>query len=273
MDDSHSQFTGSIPEIYDAHLGPLLFEFSARDLAERVAGRIPPGGSLLEVACGTGISTEFLRRALPEPVEILATDLNPAMLEIARKKRAHLKGVSFEAADALALPFEDSRFDAVLCQFGIMFFPDKPRGLAEMVRVLKPGGTLAFNVWGSMLENPAVLLAHETISRFFDADPPEFLKVPFGFHDVENVRGLLAAAGLGGISHHVVSEVIEGLGAEFIARGLVEGNPGVIEINQRSRASAGEVTRAVARELEKEFGPEPLSIPLKEIVFLSTRPG
>jgi SAM-dependent methyltransferase len=273
MNDSHSQFTGSIPEIYDAHLGPLLFEFSARDLAERVQGHIPDQGKILEVACGTGISTEFLRGAIPESVEILATDLNPAMLEVARNKRAHLKGVSFEMADALALPFEDSRFDAVLCQFGIMFFPDKAQGLAEMVRVLKPGGTLAFNVWGSMRDNPAVLLAHETISRFFDADPPQFLKVPFGFHDVDNVGNLLAEAGLGGISHHVVSEVIEGLGAEFIARGLVEGNPGVIEINQRARASAEEVTRAVACELKKEFGPEPLAIPLQEIVFLSTRPG
>jgi len=273
MNDSHSHFTGSIPEIYDAHLGPLLFEFSARDLAERTKGRIPPHSRILEVACGTGIATEYLRNALPGTVEILATDLNEAMLEVARKKHSGRAGVSFEVANALSLPYQDQSFDAVLCQFGIMFFPDKPRGLGEMVRVLKPGGVLAFNVWDSLKQNPPAVVAHETISRFFDFDPPQFLKTPFGFHDIEHIKSLLTQAGLINIEHHVVSVVIEGLEAADVAKGFVEGNPGVIEINERARVGAGEVTRAVARALEDAFGPAPLKFPLQEIVFTATRAG
>jgi ubiquinone/menaquinone biosynthesis C-methylase UbiE len=272
MNESHSRFTGSIPEIYDAHLGPLLFEFSARDLAERTKNRIPRESRVLEVACGTGISTEYLRNALFETVAILATDLNEAMLEVARKKRSHLSGVSFEFADALSLPHEDRHFDAVFCQFGVMFFPDKPKGVGEMVRVLKPGGILGFNVWDSLEMNPPVAVAHETISRYFDSDPPQFLKTPFGFHDVKHIQHMLTKAGLCNIECHVVSEVITGLEATRVAKGFVEGNPGIIEIKQRARADAHELTRAVARALEDAFGPAPLKFPLQEIVFIATKP-
>ncbi len=172
MTNNHSSFIGSIPEIYDACLGPYLFEFSAQDLAGRVKKKIPAVGNVLEVACGTGISTRFLRQALPESVHIVATDLNAAMLDFAKGKQGDLPNVTFEIANALALQFEDSAFDAVMCQFGIMFFPDKEKGLMEMARTLKPGGVLAFNVWDSLEQNHSVSIAHQTTARFFVSDPP-----------------------------------------------------------------------------------------------------
>ena len=98
MNTRHTQFVGSIPEIYDGHLGPLFFEFSAADLAGRVSAAVPEGGRVLEVACGTGISTEHLRRALPATADILATDLNEAMVEFARAKRGALARVAFQPA-------------------------------------------------------------------------------------------------------------------------------------------------------------------------------
>jgi ubiquinone/menaquinone biosynthesis C-methylase UbiE len=272
MNSSHSQFTGSIPEIYDTCLGPLLFEFSAKDLAERVGEAIPPKGDIFEVACGTGILTYHLRKTLPDTVRIVATDLNEAMLEHARKKRSNFLGVTFEKADALSLPFEDGGFDAVVCQFGIMFFPDKLKGLMEMMRVLKPGGFLAFNVWDSLQQNPCAAIAHETIARFVEGDPPQFLKTPFGFHDIEHIKTLLAQAGLENTEYHVVSEVIEGLEAAQIAKGLVEGNPGIIEINERATVEASEVTKAVSKAIEDAFAPQPLKIPLQEIVFKASKP-
>ena len=166
MADTHGEFVGSIPETYDAHLGPLLFEHYAADLAERVT--VPPGGRILELACGTGIATARLRAALPEGVEIVATDLNEAMLDYARNKRGDLPNLRYQVADALDLPFEDGSFDAVACQFGVMFFPDKAAGAREAARVLKPGGAYAFNVWDSLDRNPAIKVAQDTISRFFD---------------------------------------------------------------------------------------------------------
>jgi ubiquinone/menaquinone biosynthesis C-methylase UbiE len=272
MSDSHSQFTGSIPKVYDAHLGPLLFEFSARDLAERVKDRIPLKSRILEVACGTGIFTYHLRKTLSRTTEILATDLNEAMLQFAKNKLATLPGITFEVADALSLSFEDQYFDAALCQFGIMFFPDKPKGLAEMTRVLKPGGVLAFNVWDSLKQNPCAEISHETIASFFKDEPPQFLKTPFGFFDIDHIQILLAQAGLKNIECHVVSEIIEGLDPAHIAKGFVEGNPGIIEINERAMVEASEVTKAVAEALEVAFGPAPLKIPLQEIVFIATKP-
>jgi len=136
MSESHASFTGSIPAIYDACLGPLLFEFSARDLARRVAGGIS-GGPVLEIACGTGISTSELRAHLDPAISIVATDVNPGMLDFARERRGDLAGVRYEVADACGLPFEDESFEAVVCQFGIMFFPDLPAGLAELARELE----------------------------------------------------------------------------------------------------------------------------------------
>ncbi|MDH5723222.1 MAG: class I SAM-dependent methyltransferase [Alphaproteobacteria bacterium] len=270
-ESSHTEFTGSIPETYDTYLGPYLFEFSGYDLANRVKNRIPEDGKVLEIACGTGISTYYLRQALPETVSITATDLNPAMLGFAKSKRGDLANVTFGEADALSLSFEDNGFDAVICQFGIMFFPDKAAGLAEMVRVLKPGGMLAFNVWDSMENNKAVKIAHETISKFFESDPPQFLHIPFGFYDIDHIRGLMAKIQLDNIESHIVSEKSEGFEASNIAKGAVEGNPGVLEINERANADAGEITKAVTEALEAEYGPSPITTELQEIVFIATK--
>ena len=273
MTNKHAAFTGSIPEIYDAHLGPFLFEFSAKDLAGRVKDRVSPAGKILEVACGTGISTYHLRQALPASVHITATDLNPAMLNFAKEKHADWSGVTFEVADALSLSFDDHAFDAVICQFGIMFFPDKGRGLAEMARTLKPGGVLAFNVWDSLEQNKSASIAHQTIASFFENDPPQFLTTPFGFYDIDHIKALITQAGLNDVTCHTVSETIEILDAAHIAKGFVEGTPGVLEINERATVAASVVTKATADALEKGYGPSPLNIAFQEIVFTATKPA
>ena len=272
MNTTHSQFVGSIPEIYDAHLGPLFFEFSAADLAARV-GPVTGGGKILEVACGTGISTEHLRKALPETTHILATDLNEAMVEFAKSRRGSLTNVVFEQADALALPFGDESFDAVVCQFGVMFFPDKARGMAEMARVLRPGGLLAFNVWDSPRHNPIVEVGLETMGRFFEADPPSFMKMPFGYCDIDPIKDLIQGIGFASFDVHVVSAVIEYDDPVGLARGFVEGNPGIHEVNERASADAGTIIAAVAEAIEAAFGPAPLKIPLQEIVFMAVKPA
>jgi ubiquinone/menaquinone biosynthesis C-methylase UbiE len=213
-----------------------------------------------------------LRKALPSNIHITATDLNPAMLDFAKNRHEDLPGVTFEVADALSLSFNNHDFDAVICQFGIMFFPDKYKGLAEMTRTLKPGGILAFNVWDSLEKNKSAAIAHQTISSFFENNPPQFLTTPFGFHDTDHIKNLLVQTGLENIAFQTVSEIIDVHDAAHLAKGCVEGNPGVIEINERGTVEAGVITLAAADMLNKAFGPPPLGIEFHEIVFTATKP-
>src|SRR5947209_19160239 len=116
-------FTGSIPALYDKYLGPMIFQPYADDIAQRLSGL--KQGSVLELAAGTGIVTEALIKALPDTVSLVATDLNQAMLDVASVKDKANR-VSWQQVDAQTLPFPDASFDVVVCQFGVMFFPDKP---------------------------------------------------------------------------------------------------------------------------------------------------
>jgi ubiquinone/menaquinone biosynthesis C-methylase UbiE len=194
------------------------------------------------------------------------------MLDFARSKRGGLANVHYQVADALDLPFEDAGFDAVVCQFGIMFFPDKAKGLAEMARVLKPGGLLAFNVWDSLQHNPIVQVALETMARFFQGEAPTFLETPFGCAEVDPIKALIQQAGFRGFDIHVVTATVERPDARHVARGLVEGNPGIHEVRERATAEVETIVEAVAHAVEAAFGPAPLKISLQEIVFTALKP-
>jgi ubiquinone/menaquinone biosynthesis C-methylase UbiE len=118
--DDVAGFIGSIPQHYDQSLGPLIFADYAADIARRVAACKP--ARVLETAAGTGILTRHLRDVLPSHVRLTATDLNPPMLEMTRTKFRPGEQAELRPADATALPFADASFDAVVCQFGVMFF-------------------------------------------------------------------------------------------------------------------------------------------------------
>ena len=148
--DTDKVFAGSIPKLYEEYLVPLIFEPYAADLANRVASRSL--SRVIEIAAGTGVVTRKLSSVLPEGVSIVATDLNQAMLEVASEIGTE-RSVEWRLADAMQLPFEDGVFDAVICQFGAMFFPDKSKAFAEARRVLGPGGVFMFNVWDRIEEN------------------------------------------------------------------------------------------------------------------------
>lgn len=266
-------FTGAIPANYDTYLGPFLFEFSAADMAKRVSAFFDKPAKVLEVACGTGISTRHLSNTLPAGTEIVATDLNDAMLAHAEKVNFNLPGVSYLQADALDLPFEDESFDAVVCQFGLMFFPDKPKGLTEMTRVLRPDGLLALNVWDSMEQNPAVIVVADVIEQFFETDAPRFLEVPFSMHDIDEGRRLLQATGYDAVETSYVAEAIEVSDFALPAAGFITGNPTLFEIEQRSKANVEDVVAAAATALESEFGPAPGKLSFQAIVYLANKPS
>ena len=139
-------FAGSIPDIYDRFLVPLIFETYAHDLAERLAAVKPR--DVLETAAGTGVLTRAVASRLPVNACIVATDLNQPMLDQAAARQSHDGRIVWRQADALALPFEDQRFDVVACQFGVMFFPDKVSAYREALRVLKTGRPFLFQCVG-----------------------------------------------------------------------------------------------------------------------------
>jgi SAM-dependent methyltransferase len=260
-------FTGNIPQHYDEGLGPILFVDYAEDIARRAAAYAPK--RVLETAAGTGIVTRRLRDQMPN-AEITATDLNPPMLEWAAKKFKSGESIGFRQADAMALPFPDNSFDAMVCQFGVMFFPDKEKSYREAQRVLVPGGRYIFSVWDSHRHNPFGRIAHELAVSFFPADPPQFYNVPFGYHAIDPIKESLIAAGFDELKIAVVKKKHKLTDAAARARGMILGNPIVDQIKARGIDPAT-VVEAAKAALEREFATKP--IPLQAIVFDARKAG
>src|SRR6266513_5459086 len=183
----------------------MLFQPYAEDLAARL--HVAKNGSVLELACGTGIVTRAVRTGLPSTVKLTATDLNEPMFRHAAAKFRKDEAVQWMQADACSLPFGDRMFDAVVCQFGIMFVPDKALAAREAHRVLKPGGLFLFNVWDALEHNELGQLTHQTIASYFEKDPPAFYEVPFGYHDQDEIKRMLEGAGFREVRTEVVDKV------------------------------------------------------------------
>jgi ubiquinone/menaquinone biosynthesis C-methylase UbiE len=266
MTKQASRFVGSIPEHYDRYLGPRIFNGFGQDIAARTAKMAPT--SVLELAAGTGIVSRHLRDALPADCSLIATDLNPPMLELAKSKFQAGENVRFEEADATSLPYDDSSFDAVVCQFGVMFFPDRQRSYEEAERVLKPGGRYILNVWGSLEDNPFAQIAHMTVAQFFPDDPPGFYKVPFSYYDDSVISESMAQAGFDQVAVHPLEINSDIPSATDFATGLVYGNPLFEEITTRG-GDPEQVHLAVANSIEEKLGD---SMPLKAIVIEARKP-
>ncbi|HEX3162384.1 MAG TPA: methyltransferase domain-containing protein [Pseudolabrys sp.] len=264
-----TEYIGNIPQQYDRNLGPVLFVDYAADISRRVAAYSPQ--QVLEIAAGTGIVTRQLRNQLPAGVRLTATDLNAPMLEIARSKFRPDESVEFQPADATALPFPDKNFDAVVCQFGVMFFPDKDKSYREVFRVLVPGGHYVFSVWDSHRHNPIGRIAHEVIGSFFPADPPQFQSVPFAYR-FEPIKDSLIDAGFTDISAVVLQLRKDVPDLASLARGLVYGSPIIDQVGQRGGVEAEQIVDAIVREYRNEFGSYPPNIPLQAIVFSAEKP-
>jgi SAM-dependent methyltransferase len=254
---SDAVFAGSIPELYDTHLVPLLFEPYAADLASRVAACNP--SRVLEIAAGTGVATRAIARALPELAELIATDLNQAMLDRAAA-RGTPRPVQWKQADALRLPFADASFDLVACQFGVMFFPDKARGFSEARRVLRRGGLLVFNVWDRIEENEFAHTVATALAELFPADPPRFMeRTPHGYCDPEVIAGDLATAGFRASPRfETLAARSRALSARVPAIAFCQGTPWRSEIEARSGPGLDEATSECAAAIAERFGDGPV---------------
>lgn len=246
-------FSASIPKLYEAHMVPLIFQPYADDLVQRLAAR--PLTQVLEIAAGTGVVTRAMASALPADVAIVATDLNPPMLAMAAEIGTS-RPVTWRQADAMQLPFADGSFDAVVCQFGAMFFPDKAAAFAQVWRVLKPGGVFLFNVWDRIEENAFADTVTAALAAMFPDDPPRFLaRTPHGYHDPQAITRDLAAGGFTAVPQlSLLSARSRADAARDVATAFCEGTPLRNEIEARDATRLLEARDRVTQALALQFG-------------------
>jgi ubiquinone/menaquinone biosynthesis C-methylase UbiE len=267
---SDKLFAGSIPEIYDRLLVPLIFESYALDLANRLAKTDPR--NVLETAAGTGVLTRAIASRLPGGTRIVATDLNQPMLDHAAARQAHDSRIAWRQADALALPFEDRSFDAVACQFGAMFFPDKVQGYKEARRVLEPGGRFFFSVWDRISENEFADVVTEALAALFPHDPPRFMaRTPHGYHDVERIRDELTAAGFADIAVEAVEGRSKASSPRDPAIAYCQGTPLRNEIEARDASRLEAATKHATEALATRFGTGAIEGRIRAFVITAVR--
>jgi SAM-dependent methyltransferase len=264
-------FAGSIPEIYDRYLVPLIFETYAIDLVARI--RELNASSVLEVAAGTGVVTRAMAAGLAASVEVTATDLNAPMIDYATSVGT-ARRVRWQVADVTALPFDDGAFDAVVCQFGAMFFPDKTAAFAEVSRVLRSRGVFIFNVWDRIEHNELAHVVTTAVASLFPDDPPLFLaRTPHGYHQEATIRTDVRA---GGFETTAAFEAVEArsraASCDLPAFAYCQGTPLRNEIEARDPSRLAEATDAAAAAIRRRFGPTDIDAKIRGYVITTTKP-
>ena len=230
------RFSGSIPENYHQYMVPLLFE----PYSEHLAGQLGhfQEGPVLEIACGTGSLTGLLRQQLPGDIHLIATDISPGMLELAQRELGHLSGIEFQAADAMDLPFPSASFGAVVCQFGIMFLPDKRQGLNEMFRVLKPGGKAYVSTWADISYNEFINLANQAIQSLDLREPISFTGGCM-YSNADAIKADFDASGFEGLDISIVTKRSEAPSSDIAVDSIINGTTLASKLDEQGLLETG----------------------------------
>ncbi|WP_460446290.1 class I SAM-dependent methyltransferase [Angustibacter aerolatus] len=262
---TQASWTGSMPDVYDRLLGPVKFAPHARHVAALAADLAPR--DVLELAAGTGISTAELVRALPG-ARVTATDLNPAMVAAGS---ARVPGATWQVADAQQLPQPAACADVVVCQFGVMFFPDKPAAHAQVRRVLRPGGVLLASIWDEVAATPFAAALDAALHEVLPDGPPDFVTaVPHGYHDPDRIRGDAEAGGLRVLAVDHVVLPGRAPSAAALAEGFCLGTPLRFALEQRGPLDA--LLPAVAAAMTRHLGDGEVHGDLAAWVLRAARP-
>jgi SAM-dependent methyltransferase len=264
-DEEDRLWVGSMPEAYDRWLAPAVFQPFAVDLARRAA-RLSPR-RVLEIAAGTGVLTRELVAAIPA-AEVTATDLNTAMVEFGSRR---VPAAAWQQASALHLPFDDNQFDLVICQFGVMFFPDRSAAFGEMRRVLTADGGLLFNAWSSVDTHDFAAALMAGVMRVFPDHPPTFIMdVPHGYSDPGQAVADLAAGGLECVSTESVTLAGQSGSAADVAVGFCTGTP--LRMAIEGRGDLMTTTAVVGAEMTARLGAGPVTAKMTAYVIEARLP-
>lgn len=253
-------FVGAIPDIYERLLVPMIFQEAATRLATVVAEGGP--SDILETAAGTGVLTRALVHSCPD-ASITATDLNQPMLDAAAARTPDEASVNWRQADALDLPFEDQTFDSVVCQFGVMFFPDHVRGYREAGRVLRPGGAFIFNAWDRIENNEVPHVIESALIHAAPENPLAFLsRTPYGYNSPRQIQADLEGAGMPDVTITTVDGTSRTTPSEA-AIAFCQGTPLRASIENHETLTLAEATKIAERALTRHFGPGPIDAPIR----------
>lgn len=269
MSASDKVFGGSIPQVYDEYLVPLIFADFAEHLAQQVASLSPQ--SVLETAAGTGVVTRALAKKLSPDARYVVTDLNQPMLDFAAQRQGNGRRIAWQQADAQSLPFPDAAFDVVCCQFGVMFFPDRPNGYREARRVLKPGGIFVFTVWDRIEENVFANDVTMALAEMFPSDPPRFLaRTPHGYHDADLIRTELGLAGFSRVAVATRQEQSRAASPAHPAIAYCQGTPLRNEIEARGANMLTPATDHAATVISSRHGNGAVAAKIQGLVVVAT---
>src|SRR3954471_11442553 len=261
-------FAGSIPENYDRYMVPLIFESYAHDIARRAAALSPK--AVLETASGSGVVTRALAPGLPPDASYIVTDLNQPMLDYAATRQKQDSRIAWRKADAQSLPFEHAAFDLVCCQFGVMFFPDRPSAYREARRVLRPDGAFLFSAWDRIEENVFADDVTNALAEFFPDDPPRFMaRTPHGYHDLALIRSDLAKAGFSNVTIETRAEQSRAPSPRYVAVAYCQGTPLRNEIEARGPDKLEAATDHAAAAMANKHGSGDVSAKIQAHVILA----
>ena len=266
MAENSIQFTASIAENYEKYMAPVFFISASKDIVTHIPG---DPKKILEIAAGTGQVTRLLAEKYPN-AEIFATDLNPGMLDLA-KNIVNAKNITWEAVNAEEIPYGNDEFDAYICQFGIMFFPDKQKALGEAFRVLKPGGSITFNTWDKLENISVARITDNIVKEIFPVDPPPFFHIPFSMYNTDEMKEMMQKAGFKNIK--IENKKIEGFSdsVENAVTALTEGNPVAMQIKERNESILPVLKAKLGEAFRKEFGSSTFKIPLSEFIITAVK--
>jgi ubiquinone/menaquinone biosynthesis C-methylase UbiE len=255
MSEHKNAFDNTIPGVYERYLGPYLYEPFALFTTERIQ---PGAKQVLEVGAGTGRLTRHLVQKIGSDARLTAIDINPAMLAIA-EQLVREPNLEFQVADAQSLPFPDASFDIVVCQFSLMFLPDKQKGFQEAWRVLRPGGQFLFLTWDKAEHNRTLHISQQTLLELLKAPPPPFFGRAYSsMNDPEVLRMYAETAGFTQTTIEKVTLIGQSPSAMDAAIGFVEGNAMIHEILKEGPEFLGRIKEAIVKRIHEEVSKDPV---------------
>lgn len=256
------RYSATAARHYEKYSGPVFFEPYALEVANRIDTSSVKVA--LEIACGTGRVTRHLRSAIATGAKLIATDLSPDMLQVAKEELRGLP-IEWQVADAQELPFEDNGIDLIVCCFGYMFVPEKIKAFNEAYRVLRQGGTLLFTTWDQLELNGATHIHRQVIKKFL-GELQESYTTAFSMNNADEINSWLNQAGFTDIKVERVDKTAVSQSAKKVAEGLAFGGSIFDDIFKQNPEWLPRIQSEIENILIEKYGDSPMKSPMRALI-------